>query len=190
MRRLKHPTCLVRNVYHRLPGPAPACPPPAGQAPQFPHPSCPPLLCPSARRRVPGPVAGRAQAETPHLPSKECLSQASRASASLSAAHRTGSTDYVSSAVRPCCEHECAPGPVAGRAQAETPHLPSTECLSKAFRATASLSAARRASTTVSAPQPCAPAVHMDLRRKIFRGTKVSVPFGQSTGNLQYLVNV
>ena len=50
-------------------------------------------------------------------------------------------------------------GPVAGRAQAETPHLPSTECLSKASRATASLSAARRASTTVSTPLLSAPAV-------------------------------
>ena len=159
VRRLKHPTCPVRNIYHRLPGPAHACPPPAGQAPQFPHPCCPPLLCPSARRRMPGPVAGRAQAETPHLPSTECLSKASRATASLSAAHRTGSTDYVSSAVRPCCEHECAPGPVAGRAQAETPHLPSTECLSQASRASASLSAVRRASTTVSAPLLSAPAV-------------------------------
>ena len=45
VRRLKHPTCLVRNVYHRLPGPVPACPPPAGQAPQFLHLSRAPLLC-------------------------------------------------------------------------------------------------------------------------------------------------
>ena len=110
--RLKHPTCPVRNVYHRLPEPAYACQPPAGQSPQFPHACCPPLLCPSARRRVPGPVAGRAQAETPHMSSTECLSQASRASTRLSAA--------------------------------------------------------RRASTTVSTPQPCAPALCMDLRRKDF----------------------
>ena len=51
--RLKHPTCPVRNVYHRLPEPAYACPPPAGQSPQFPHACCPPLLCPRVRRRVP-----------------------------------------------------------------------------------------------------------------------------------------
>ena len=165
----------------------------------------------------------------------------------MSAAHRTGSTDYVSSAVRPCCEHECAPGPVAGRAQAETPHLPSTECLSQASRASTRLSAARRASTTVSTPllsAPCCAPVRAGgcrglwraVRRlkhptclvrnvyhrlpgpapacpppagqapqfphlsrapllcawmfgaKIFRGTKVPVPCGQSTGNLQYLL--
>ena len=45
VRRLKHPTCLVRNVYQRLSGPPPACLPPAGQAPQFPHLSRAPLLC-------------------------------------------------------------------------------------------------------------------------------------------------
>jgi hypothetical protein len=51
VRRLKHPTCLVRNVYHRLPGPVPACPPPAGQAPQFLHLSRAPLLCMDLRRK-------------------------------------------------------------------------------------------------------------------------------------------
>ena len=126
------PHLPVRNIYHKLPGPAPACPPPAGQAPQFPHPCCPPLLCPSARRRVPGPVAGRAQAETPHLPSTECLSQASRASTRLSAA--------------------------------------------------------RRASTTVSTPQPCAPAVRKDLRRKDFSRDQSFIflrPINRKSSNLQ-----
>ena len=62
VRRLKHPTCPVRNVYQRLPGPPPACPPPAGQAPQFPHPCCPPPAVPqcaqAGARACGGPCAG------------------------------------------------------------------------------------------------------------------------------------